>query len=90
MRTQSAERDESSLPLPTQTVEKERQHMKERRNKLGLTQEQVAECACISARSYKMYEAHQRKPNVYAALRLAQVLQTTVEELFAGGELYGT
>ena len=36
--------------------------MKERRNKLGLTQEQVAECACISVRSYKMYEAHQRKP----------------------------
>ena len=35
--------------------------MKERRNKLGLTQEQVAECACISVRSYKMYEAHQRE-----------------------------
>jgi putative transcriptional regulator len=64
--------------------------MKEKRNKLGLTQEQVAECACVSVRSYKMYEAHQRKPNVYAALRIARVLQTTVEELFAGGELYGT
>ena len=63
--------------------------MKERRNKLGLTQEQVAERACISVRSYTMYEAHQRKPNVYTAIRMARVLQTTVEELFAGGELYG-
>ena len=55
-----------------------------RRKELKLTQLQIAKAAGISVNYYQSYEYGMHIPSVYVAIRLAQVLQTTVEELFPG------
>lgn len=55
--------------------------LKERREKLGYTQEQVAEKAGISLRAYKMYESGERIPRADVMARIAKVLRTSVERL---------
>lgn len=45
-------------------------------------QVQVAEKAKITERSYQRYEAGERLPNVHTAQLIAQVLHTTVEDIF--------
>lgn len=49
---------------------------------MGLTQVQVAKKAQISERGYQYIEAGKRVPNVYIALKIARVLNTTVETLY--------
>ena len=58
--------------------------LKEFRNLHHLSQSKVAQECKISLRMYQYYEADLKIPTVYIAIRLAQVLQTTVEELFPG------
>lgn len=60
---------------------KEGTELKERREKLGYTQEQVAEKAGISLRAYKMYESGERIPRADVMARIAKVLRTSVERL---------
>ena len=60
---------------------KEGTELKERREKLGYTQEQVAEKAGISLRAYKMYESGERIPRADVMSRIAKVLRTSVERL---------
>lgn len=60
---------------------KEGTELKERREKLGYTQEQVAEKAGISLRAYKMYESGERIPRADVMARIAKVLHTSVERL---------
>ncbi len=60
---------------------KEGTELKERREKLGYTQEQVAEKAGISLRAYKMYESGERIPRADVMARIAKVLRTSVEQL---------
>lgn len=57
-------------------------NIKEVRQEKGFTQVQVAEKAQITERGYQYIEASKRIPNVYIAVRIAQALNTTVEELF--------
>ena len=54
----------------------------ERRNKIGLTQVEVAKKAGVSERAYQSYEAGKRQPNVQTAKLIAKVLKSTVEKLF--------
>lgn len=56
--------------------------LKEVRKKVGLTQVQVAERAGIAERTYQEYEYGDRKPGVDIAIRIAKILNSTVEELF--------
>jgi len=63
-------------------VMKERSALKEKREKLGLTQVEVAKKAGVSARAYKMYESGERKPRVDVAFLIADIVNSTVEELF--------
>jgi len=49
---------------------------------MGLTQTQVADMSNISERSYQNYEYGKRIPNAETAIRLAKVLNVTVDELF--------
>lgn len=56
--------------------------LKEKREKTGLTQVEVAKKAGISARAYQNYEAEKRLPNVQTAKLIAKALNTTVEKLF--------
>lgn len=58
------------------------------RNNAMLTQTELSEKVGISIRAYKLYESGERFPRVDIALKLAQVLNTTVEQLFRdkGGE----
>ena len=52
------------------------------REKKGFTQVQVAEKAQISERGYQYIEAGKRVPSVVIAQRIANVLNSSVEELF--------
>ena len=47
-----------------------------------LTQEAIAKQCGITTRVYQYYESGGRVPNDYAALKIANVLNSTVEELF--------
>ena len=57
--------------------------LKEKRLALGLTQAEVAEAIEIAESAYQRYECGKRIPNVIFAIKIAQVLQTTVEELYS-------
>ena len=57
-------------------------NLKKRREELSLTQKQVADTLNLGIRLYQYYEAGQRQPSVQTAIRIAEVLQTTVEKLF--------
>jgi putative transcriptional regulator len=56
--------------------------LKQRRNQLGLTQKQIATKLGMAESHYQAYELSTRAPSVYYALRIAKVLETTVEELW--------
>ena len=56
------------------------------REKSGKTQAQVAKDAGISEQAYQRYEYGKREPGVKTALRIADALGTTVEEIFKGEE----
>lgn len=55
-----------------------------RRTDLNMTQEQVARAVGIGRTAYVRYETGQRTPPLHVAQRIAAVLQTTVDYLFAG------
>ena len=57
--------------------------MKLQRARLGLTQAELAERAGITRKSINAIEAGSMVPSTILALKLAQVLGVTVEELFA-------
>lgn len=57
--------------------------LKTKRIEARLTQEAIAKKAGISCRAYQNYESGGRVPNVYAALKIADALNSTVEELFS-------
>lgn len=54
------------------------------REKAGLTQTQVAQCAEVTDRMYQDYEYNKSEPGVRTAIRIARALDSTVEELFGG------
>ena len=57
--------------------------LKTMRKAINLTQEALAKRAGISYRAYQNYESGGRVPNVYAALKIADALDSSVEELFS-------
>ena len=57
-------------------------NLKAIRNERKLSQQAVSDKADIYIRLYHYYEAGEREPGVYTALKIAEVLNTTVEELF--------
>lgn len=59
-----------------------REDLKQRRLQLGLTQMQVAKEAQIAERLYQDYEYNKREPGVRTAIRIARVLNSTVEDIF--------
>ena len=56
--------------------------LKTTRQKAGLTQEQVAEKADITTRSYRRIEVGEQEPKVTTAILIAETLNSTVECLF--------
>lgn len=56
--------------------------LKQRREELQLTQRQVAERAEMSTHTYQSYEMGLRVPNVYAAIRIANALNTLPHKVF--------
>ncbi len=55
--------------------------VKEFRQRLGLTQQQLADRVRVSARTIISIEKEQYSPSLMLAYRLAEVFGTTVEEL---------
>lgn len=62
-------------------------NLKSTRIALGLSQNNVATNSGIYLRLYQYYEAGEKVPSVHAAIKLAKVLNTTVEELFPISEV---
>ena len=56
--------------------------LKTTRQKIGLTQEQVAKQANITTRSYQRIENGARTPSLKTAFLIADILNSTVECLF--------
>lgn len=57
--------------------------MRRVRSACGMTQAQLAEAVGVSRQTVNALEAGNYAPSVYLALRVAAVLATTVEDLFA-------
>ncbi len=57
-------------------------NLKLQREKISLTQLEVAQKAKITERSYQYYEAGERLPNIRTALKIAIILNTNCEKLF--------
>lgn len=55
--------------------------VREYRTASGMTQQQLAELVRVSARTIISIEKEQYKPSLMLAYRMAQVFDTTVEEL---------
>lgn len=53
-----------------------------KRKEHGLTQVEVAEMASVTNRAYQNYEAGERIPRADVAIRIAEALNSSVEELF--------
>lgn len=56
--------------------------LRQTRLKAKLTQVQVAEKTGVSIRHYQAIEAGNHSPNVQTALKIARVLNATVEDIF--------
>lgn len=59
-------------------------NLKKTRQLVACTQKKVSINAKITERAYQMYEKGDREPKVRTAIRIAQALGTTVEELWGG------
>ena len=57
-------------------------NIKKIRLQKGLSQQAAATAVGIGIRIFQYYEAGEKSPSVYVALRIARALDTTVEELF--------
>lgn len=57
-------------------------NLKKHREKLGLTQKDVAKQLEMSVRGYQNYELELRVPDVYQAQKIAKILKTDVKRLF--------
>lgn len=55
--------------------------VKEMRNAMGITQQQLADLVRVSSRTIISIEKEQYNPSLMLAYRMAQVFQTTVEDL---------
>lgn len=64
--------------------------LKNTREQKGLTQAQVARAAGVSCVAYQNYEANRKTPNVKTALAIAEVLESSVEELFSDQRRVGS
>lgn len=58
--------------------------MKQRRERLGIQQQDLAAYVGITTRSLQHYEAGRRIPRADVAVKIAYELHTTVEKLFGG------
>lgn len=56
--------------------------LRQARQKAGLTQIQVAKKAGVTERVYQYYEAGERVPNVYTAIRIAKAVKSTPQKIF--------
>ncbi|EME8160491.1 helix-turn-helix transcriptional regulator [Enterococcus faecium] len=56
---------------------------KTKREEKGLSQVEVAKQAKIDVRQYQRYEYDEREPQARLAIKLAKILDTTVEELYS-------
>ena len=56
--------------------------LKKRRKELNLTQKEVATELGISWQAYQRYETNKVTPTVYMALKIANALNTAVEDIF--------
>lgn len=56
--------------------------LKTERERIGLTQTEIAKTVGISIRAYKMYESGERIPRVDVVKRIAKILKSKVDKLF--------
>jgi Predicted transcriptional regulators len=65
---------------------KRKNYLKQRRVLLNMTQQDVAERAKVSLRTYQSYEQDVRQPSIQVALRIARALRIDCESLWEAFE----
>ena len=58
-------------------------HLKERRARLGINQAQMGKLAGVSRQTISLIERGDYSPSVTLALKLAQICQVQVEDIFS-------
>ena len=58
-------------------------HLKEQRARLGITQAQMGKLAGVSRQTISLIERGDYSPSVTLALKLAQICQVQVEDIFS-------
>ena len=58
-------------------------HLKEQRARLGINQAQMGKLAGVSRQTISLIERGEYSPSVTLALKLAQICQVQVEEIFS-------
>jgi len=74
--------------LPNQVKREEKDILIDARKKLGLTQQQVADKACVAMRHYQMFEGGKRKlstSSFWTASKILQALELDVTTFARGG-----
>lgn len=57
-------------------------HIKEFRKKKKLSQSDISKILGINQNTFSQWETGERTPNVIQAIKLAEILETTVESLY--------
>ena len=74
--------------MPDQVKREEKDILIEARKKLGLTQQQVADKACVAMRHYQMFEGGKRKlstSSFWTASKILQALELNISTFACGG-----
>lgn len=74
--------------MPNQVKREEKDILIDARKKLGLTQQQVADKACVAMRHYQMFEGGKRKlstSSFWTASKILQALELDVTTFARGG-----
>ena len=61
-----------------------KEHLKEHRNRLGLSQEDVAERIFVSRQTISNWETDRTYPDVQSLLLLSEIFGTSIDELVKG------
>ena len=64
------------------------EHIKEERIRKGMTQQKLAEKIFVTRQSISRYEKAERTPDLFTLQKLAEVLDTTIDELLDGQNMH--
>ncbi len=71
------------VPLRKRAMTMTRQNLRDRREELGISQEEMADMLGVDRSTYVRYETGLRTPPLQVAIRIAEILKSDIPSLFA-------